>query len=367
MDKMLNESQAQYCANVFNNYFEQFNRIDEYMFQQKMDQIASIPRSLPGMGRQNHFFNRNDVHPSEMDIEIREIPNEDWDTMLTMVTSHSNMTSIPGKALKLAVVEKNSNKYLGFIRFGSPVINCRPRNILLGGVPDLSNFNKTSIMGFAIVPVQPFGFNYLGGKLLSAICCSHFIREKLNKKYNMNLVMFETTSLYGTSKAASQYDGMKPFLRNRGLTDSDFIPLIHGDDYRSLLNYIEDAIGEPIVPPTASSKKLKATNAMIALIKKSLKGEELKKFKTTIDNAKNLTEQKRYYVSNYGVRNYVDIVNGKTDKIIPEDNFERYHLESVIDWWKKKASNRYETLKSDGRLKKDLEVWTGEINFDIIR
>ena len=64
--------------------------------------------------------------------------------------------------------------------------------------------------GFVIVPTQPFGFNYLGGKLLAALCCSHEVREKLNKKYDMNLVMFETTSLYGNSKSASQYDGMKP-------------------------------------------------------------------------------------------------------------------------------------------------------------
>jgi len=367
MDKMLNESQAQYCANIFNEYFNQFHRIDEYMYQQKLEQISTIPRPLPGMGRQNRFFNSWDLHPNEMDIDVLEIPNEDWDTMLNMVSSHSNMVSIPGKALKLVVVEKTTNKVLGFIRFGSPVINCRPRNILLGNVPELSTFNKTSIMGFVIVPVQPFGYNYLGGKLLAAICCSHYVREKLNKKYNMNLVMFETTSLYGNSKSSSQYDGMKPFLRNKGLTDSDFIPLIHGDQYKSLLKYVEDAIGHEVVPKDASSKKLKATNAIIALIKKSLSGDDLAKFKKTISDAKQLTEQKRYYVSNYGIRNYVDIVNGKTDKIIPEDNFDRYHLESVIDWWKKKASNRYETLKSDSRLKKDLEVWTGEINFDIIR
>ena len=29
-----------------------------------------------------------------------------------------------------------------------------------------------------------------------------------------------------------------------------------------------------------------------------------------------LTEQKRYYASNYGIENYIDIVNGKTDKIV---------------------------------------------------
>ena len=105
----------------------------------------------------------------------------------------------------------------------------KPRNTLLGNIPELTSFNKTTIMGFVIVPTQPFGYNYLGGKLLAALCCSHEVREKLNKKYDMNLVMFETTSLYGNSKSASQYDGMKPMLKYKGLTDSDFIPMIHAN------------------------------------------------------------------------------------------------------------------------------------------
>jgi hypothetical protein len=89
----------------------------------------------------------------------------------------------------------------------------KPRNEMLGNVPDLSHFNKTAIMGFVIVPSQPFGYNYLGGKLLAAICCSHKVREMMNKKYDMNLCLFETTSLYGNSKSLSQYDGMKTFYK----------------------------------------------------------------------------------------------------------------------------------------------------------
>ena len=119
------------------------------------------------------------------------------------------------KNLKIGVKEKNTNKWVGFIRCALPVINMKPRNVLLGNVPELATFNKTSIMGFVIVPSQPFGYNYLGGKLLAAICCSHKIREMLNDKYDMNLCLFETTSLYGNSKSSSQYDGMKPYLRYR--------------------------------------------------------------------------------------------------------------------------------------------------------
>ena len=240
------------------------------------------------------------------------------------------------------------------------------RNVLLGNVPDLPTFNKTAIMGFVIVPTQPFGFNYLGGKLLAALCCSHEVREKLNKKYDMNLCMFETTSLYGNSKSASQYDGMKPMLRYKGLTDSDFIPMIHGKPFKDLQHYVEDRVGN-IVKENASSRKLKLTNAIIALVKKTLDGDDLKKFNDTIKNAKLLTERKRYYVSNYGIENYIDIVNGKTDKIVKAQNYDRFYDNELIEWWRKLATKRWTKLNEDGRLRKDLEVWTKDSKIDIIR
>ena len=364
--KTLTKDEALHCANVFNDYFGQFNRIDQYMRDQKMAQIDTIPAPLPGMGLDSDMFDDFDMSPEVMDLEVVELDNHTWDTCINMISSHSNMVSIPGKALKLAVKEKNTNRYVGFMRFGSPVINCKPRNILLGNVPDLPTFNKTAIMGFVIVPTQPFGFNYLGGKLLAALCCSHEVREKLNKKYDMNLCMFETTSLYGNSKSASQYDGMKPMLRYKGLTDSDFIPMIHGKPFKDLQHYVENRVGN-IVKENASSRKLKLTNAIIALVKKTLDGDDLKNFNNTIANAKNLTERKRYYVSNYGIENFVDIVNGKTDKIIKAPNYDRYYDNELIEWWRKLATKRFYKLKEDGRLRKGLEIWTKDSKIDIIR
>ena len=364
--KTLDRNEALHCAKVFNDYFGQFNRIDQYMRDQKMAQIDTIPTPLPGMGLDSDMFNDFSMSPEVMDLEVVELNNHTWDACINMISSHSNMVSVPGKTLKLAVKEKNTGKYVGFMRFGSPVINCKPRNILLGNIPDLPSFNKTAIMGFVIVPTQPFGFNYLGGKLLAALCCSHEVRAMLNKKYDMNLVMFETTSLYGNSKQASQYDGMKPMLRYKGLTDSDFIPMIHGKPYHDLVKFVEDRVGN-IVKEDASSRKLKMTNAIIGLIKRSIEGDELDKFKNTIINAKKLTEQKRYYISNYGIENYIDIVNGKTDDIIKAQNYDRFYDNELIEWWRKMATKRFNKLNADGRLRTELEIWTRDSNIDIIR
>jgi len=228
-------------------------------------------------------------------------------------------------------------------------------------------FNDSSMMGFVIVPSQPFGFNYLGGKLLAAICTSHEVREMINKKYNMNMCLFETTSLYGSSKQSSQYDGMKPYIRYKGLTESDFLPMMHGKPYSDLVAFVESKIGK-IVDDGISSRKLKISMKIISLTRVALKGTpELVAFDTTIQNAKKLTEQKRYYISDYGYKNMVDYVTCKTDVLSPGENYEKFHLKNVIEWWKNKAANRYDTLKSESRLRSELEVWTNNKDIQIIR
>lgn len=369
----LTKEQALHCADVFSNYFDRFQRIDDYIRDQKLNSLADRPTVLPGMGPEEDLFSDFTIHPNDMEFELVDLSQENWDIYLNMISSHSNMTSIPGRNLRLAILEKKTGKWVGFIRLGSPVINMRPRNEMLGGVfsqtvEGAKSFNKTSIMGFVIVPAQPFGFNYLGGKLLAAICCSHEVREMLNKKYDMNTCLFETTSLYGSSKSSSQYDGMKPYLRFKGLTDSEFLPMMHGKPYEDLKNYVEKILGE-IVPTDASSRKLKISNKIISLTKQALKGEpEYEKFMATITNALNLTEKKRYYASNYGFSNFADVVMGKTDKLIPDkENYDKHHLETIIDWWKRKATTRFESLQAENRIRTDIEVWTSGKELDIIR
>lgn len=366
----LTKDEALYCAKIFHDYFSEFHRVDDYMRDQKLASLADLP-SNPLFPIEDDLFSDFSIHPQDMDFELCEIAQETWETLLNITSSHINIAPV-GRNVRLAVREKLTGKYVGFIRLGSPVINCKPRNEMLGQVftqkPEwATRFNNSSMMGFVIVPSQPFGYNYLGGKLLAAMCTSHEVREIVNKKYNMNLCLFETTSLYGSSKQVSQYDGMKPFIRYKGLTDSDFVPLMHGKPYETLRTYVEDKVGE-IVDPDSSSKKLKTTMRIVALVKSALKGSsEAAAFLETIENAKRLTEQKRYYISDYGFKNTVDYVNCKSDILIPGENYEKHHLVNLISWWKNKANNRYDTLKSEGRLRNELEIWTSGKDIQIIR
>jgi len=367
---MITKENALHCAKVFEDYFGNFNRVDEYMRDQKLNSLSGLSTN-PLFPIEDDLFSDFTMHPKDMDFEVLEIPQEKWENLLNITSSHINISPV-GRQIRLAVLEKNTGKIVGFIRLGSPVINMKPRNEMLGQVftqkPEWSKrFNDSAMMGFVIVPAQPFGYNYLGGKLLAAICTSHEVREILNKKYGMNLCLFETTSLYGSSKTVSQYDGMKPYIRYKGLTDSDFIPMMHGKAYDDLRAYVEDIVGD-IVDNDVSSKKLKTTMKIISLTKAALKGStEGDTFIATIEKAKGLTEQKRYYISDYGFKNMVDYINCKTDVLIPGENYEKHSLVNLIEWWRNKAINRYATLHNEKRLKTELEIWTSGKDIQIIR
>ena len=374
---ILNRDDALYAANVFVDYFSNFHRIDDYLRRVKLERMENYPTSLPGLGPEDDMFSDFDMHPNDMEFECREVSSEIFVNYLEITTSHAVEVSVPGKSIKWVVYEKNSGKIAGFIRLGSPTINSKPRNDFLGKPLDtlspevMKRFNDSSIMGFIIVPTQPFGFNYLGGKLLAAICCSHLTKDTLDKKYGGPFCMFETTSLYGSTKSSSQYDGMKPFLRYKGNTVSDFAPLINDDNYRRLNDwFIERNGGESLVAADASSRKLKTQTKMISVIKASLKDaepDEYKKFVQTFNAAKGLTEKKRSYMSDFGYDNVKEYLNMETDTLIKKDNYDRYSFEGVVDWWKNKASKRYESLKADGRLRTELETWNNNAEIDIIR
>lgn len=367
----LTKEQAIHVANIFKNYFDNYSDIESYMRDEKIKSLDYL--SNPLFPIEDDLFSDFTIHPNDMDIELIQINADQWENLLNITSSHVNKSPV-GRNIELAAREKNTGKILGFIRLGSPVIYMKPRNELLGHVFSQNiewskQFNKSAIMGFVIVPSQPFGFNYLGGKLLALMCASHEVREILNKKYDMNLCLFETTSLYGSTKGVSQYDGLKPYIHYRGETESDFIPMMHGKEYDDLKTYVEDIVGDLLQGDVSTtSRKLRSFTKIIALTKSALKDTpEGLEFGKTIDYAKGLTERKRYYTSNYGFSNYIDYITCKTDKLIPGENYEKHHLENLVKWWKNKASNRYETLKSEGRLRTELEVWNNNQNLQIIR
>ena len=369
---ILERQDAIYAATKLMKYFEDFNRIDDYFRARKIERVKNIPTPLPGMGLEDDLFQNFDMHPEDMNFSIVQMQPKTFDTLLEMTASFSPDEN-PGKTAKYIVKETNTDKIVGFIRFGSPLINSKPRNDYLGDVPDLDIFNKRAIMGFNIVPTQPFGFNYLGGKLMAAICCSSDIRRQLNKKYDTEFCLFETTSLYGNIKGGSMYDGMRPYLRYKGDTQSKFLLTLGEDIYPELRDWFtEKNGGEELIHKGASSRKLKMQTKMVGLIKQSLAKHDMKAyelFSKEIAKASDVTTQKRFYMSEYGFSNTKKVLLGEEKVLTKAENYDRFELENIIKWWKKKATKRYNNVVADGRVRKELEVWNQDTmnDIDIIR
>ena len=378
MIEEISESDAKWSAGEFIKYFSQMGNIEDYLRFVKKEVINSTNSLFP---LHDEFFNE-DIHPEDMEFDIRfvgdrfkdlnPVPQEHYVNLLRAVSSHNNESNIPGRELRWMIYEKNINKCLGFIRFGSPTINSKPRNLWLGQAPDLSIFNRHAAMGFVIVPSQPFGYNYLGGKLLALLCCSHHARETLNEVFKKNIALFETTSLYGSTTDASQYDGLKPFMRYKGLTESKFLPLLHDEAFHKLhdrFTILNE--NQPLTDKTASSKKMKRQTKMISITRNSLKKHglipELEQFNTVIDTALSLTQKKRTYFCEYGYSNVREVILGKQDEPLRGPNWDKFYLENIIAWWKKKATKRYNKLKEEGRFRTKVELWTDDDDIQIIR
>lgn len=363
------------AADEFIRYFSNMGNIEDYMRFVKLEVISGKGTLF---SLENEFFNF-DIHPEDMKFEIvrvggvgkggqRQVSQKTFTELLSIVSSHNNEQNIPGRELKWIIYEKNTNTILGFIRFGSPTINSKPRNEWLGKVPDLSIFNRHAAMGFVIVPSQPFGYNYLGGKLLALMCCSHFARETLNEVFKKEIALFETTSLYGSVTDASQYDGLKPFMRYKGLTESKFLPLLHDDIFDKLHKDFSLLNNKPLTDNKASSKKMKRQTKMISIIRNSLKDEKkLEEFNRVIDAAFNITQKKRFYISEYGYSNVREVILGENKELLRGQNWDKFYLENIIYWWKKKATKRYEKLKEENRFRTKVELWTDDDEIQIIR
>lgn len=157
-------------------------------------------------------------------VENRDELNRHWTIIRTLVSSQTHDGTI-GRRLSFLVRDKRSQKYLGVICISGDMLALSPRNEAIWKNVD----NKTaqtawkkvinfSANGSTIIPVQPFGYNYLGGKLLALLCLSKPVADLWKREYGETLVSVTTTSLWASIKTVSQYDGLKPYWENLGET-----------------------------------------------------------------------------------------------------------------------------------------------------
>jgi len=141
----------------------------------------------------------------------KDLP-ELWNSIRTFSSTMKNNSNI-GRNLNFIVRDKPTKKYLGVICISSDFLDLTPRDTFIGWEREKktqgSMINHTAI-GSTIVPLQPLGYNYVGGKLLALLCLTTDIQKMWEESYGDKLVGVTTTSLYGKTKAGglSQYDNL---------------------------------------------------------------------------------------------------------------------------------------------------------------
>lgn len=360
-------------TNQYINLYESIDDITDYYLKKKIERLQQKSYS----NLEGKLFNDCGFQPKDLDITIEEIPNSIFQDHTTQIATFPIESQI-GRKITIGVKENNTDTWLGFIRISSPVSSIKPRNDFFGGNLPLDIVNKHFYNGQTIVPVQPFGFNYLGGKLLALICSSNEVKRMFDEKYNTNICVFETTSLYGNSKSSSMYDGLEPYIKFKGLTQSKNILTPTDDLYFNMrdkirVEYGVKEWGGSVVNPKGSSPKTRELNKLLQILKKELKEIDVELYKqldNVIKNKSTTLQQKRYYISTFGNTNVPDFMfNGG---VLNNPNPEKYDLENIIQYWKNKSQKRWESLNLRNEIKTDLELYsidnlTQGLNFNIIR
>ena len=301
----------------------------------------------------NQLWKPTDINNLEQTIqEINDLQpiveytqdNAKW-TLLRQGISSMEFVANPGRNVKFFVKDSITNKYLGVICMGSDVTSMGPRDNFIGWTKENKfqdgKLNHTAI-GTSIIATQPLGFNFLGGKLVSALVTCSTIRDKWKETYNETLVGTTTTALYGIH---SQYNGI-PHWKTLGETKGKIS--IKPDD--SAYNVWHKWLKENNTEKYEKLVELRPNGQPQTGIKQKILQMIYKEL--DIKRAKYEHGFKRgvYYGDIYEngksfLRNEI-----KEDELVMKEKYE-LDYDRIINWWKPKAIRRYEKLHNENRLK----------------
>jgi hypothetical protein len=191
----------------------------------KKEQISEIYKKYLKEEINNYekkVFNGSIIDVEKIEIKLEFVENQSQERLFEYyrnVVSSVPQYNIPGRQLKILVKDNNSDSYLGLIQLTVDLLVNDKKNIFLGvEEKDYGKYKKVirdcGVNISICVPLQPFGFNYCGGKLLAMLAFSKEVYNYYLLKYNTRIAYIMTTSINGKSV---QYSKLK-CLKFIGLT-----------------------------------------------------------------------------------------------------------------------------------------------------
>jgi hypothetical protein len=184
------EVQDRYPAVVVSDLWEGQKRVIEDEKQRRA--IEEVKSNFWNPQNVDEYLN---LQPELVYANKQDDLPELWNCIRTFSSTMKNNSNI-GRNLNFIVRDKITKKYLGVICISSDFLDLTPRDNYIGWSRELKTqggmINHTAI-GSTIVPLQPLGYNYVGGKLLALLCLATPIQELWEKLYGDKLVSITTT------------------------------------------------------------------------------------------------------------------------------------------------------------------------------
>jgi hypothetical protein len=302
---------------------------------------------------------------NNIDLTIKELENlnptivhvtagspyeHDW-LMLRLFCHTMEYAQTPGRFIKLLITDGNVDnpRYLGAVSISSDVIVITDRDDYIGWTADNKLKDKRlvhSAIGSCIMSTQPFGYNFLGGKLVAALITTSKTREIWKNLYDQELVGMTTTSLYGSY---SMYNSLKWWHKCGSSTGK---MMIKPDDsvYEVWHQWIKDNRTEQYNKAMTQKEGVSGpvTGAKTRVINMIFQTLGIKSSDYTHGYERGV-----YYSCFY--ENTKEFLQNKiTEKDLKLKELFKKDVQGVLDWWKPKAIERYKKLHGEGNIKSDI-------------
>jgi hypothetical protein len=281
-----------------------------------------------------------------------ETESQELDWLMLRVFCHTmEFSQTPGRFLKFLITDGNEDnpKYLGAVSVSSDVITIQDRDVYLGWTPK----NKLedgklvhSSIGSCIMSTQPFGYNFLGGKLIACLVTSSAVRNVWKKLYGQTLVGMTTTSLYGSY---SMYNSLKWW--HKCGTSAGKIPIKPNDTvYQIWHDWIKE---NKSAEYTKKMTQKDNVSGPVTGAKQRVLSMIFQELKLRTQDYVHGYERGVYYSSFY--ENTKEFLKNE----ITEDQLVMKKLyvddtDAIMNWWKTKAKDRYIKLKAENNLKSEV-------------
>ena len=271
----------------------------------------------------------------------------------------------PGRNVKCYVKDRTSGKILGQICLGSDITSLGVRDEYIGWQKEdkfkNGKLNCTTI-ATTIVSTQPFGYNFLGGKLIAALATSPEVRDYWQKKYNNPLVGVGTTSLYGIH---SQYNGI-PHFKTLGESKGKISTKPDDKVYDPWHQWLKENKKEWYEQHITRERERNGEsmgyekNGPVSGIKQKIIQAIFKELGIKGNAYDHGFQRGVYFAQMYENGNEFLCSKIEEKDLVLKEKFAKGN-EYTVKWWKDKAIKRYEKLFEEGKIKPEVLFYVNAI------